>query len=82
MLSDNLKALASRFEGWSLTGGVHLDAPACAILSSTLGAAADDVAQIEALPVPLAARGDNLVSIEDARRQREIRAAGGDWGAA
>lgn len=82
MVSDTIQALASRFEGWSRTGGVHLDAPACAILADTLRTSAEDVQHIEALPVPLAARGANLVSIEDARRQRDIRAAGGDWGAA
>jgi hypothetical protein len=81
MLSDTLQALASRFDGWSATGGVHLDAPACAILRDVLGAAADDAGQVEALPVPAEARA-GVISLDAAREARHVRRAGGDWGAA
>lgn len=82
MLSDTLKSLAGHIEGWSNLGGVHLNARACASLAAVIAATADDVAQLEALPVPAALRGGNVVSLDAARDNRRMRALGGDWGAA
>jgi hypothetical protein len=55
----------------------------CQTLSATLHASTDDVAGMEALPVPAAMRVSNLVNLAAAREaRRPLLVAGSEGGAA
>ena len=87
MISTRLRNLAMFFREKAATGGVTLDADKCELVFGQLDVCAEAAAIMEDAPVPTAPASvghiaDNIVRLADIRRARDVRAAGGDWGAA
>lgn len=55
MLSDLLTSYQGHFADWAKSGGIHMDARLCALLSTNLADAAQQARTLEGAPVPPAA---------------------------
>lgn len=82
MISETLNSLARHFDGWAALGGIHLDLAMCKTLSATLHASTDDVARLEALPVPPELRGTVVHLAAEREARRPLLVAASEGGAA